>query len=231
MKKKVFLFLFLIIAFGAPLIAEPLALVVKVTGVSHVIRAGKNRTLMINDLIQKGDTIHTKKNGYANLQFSSGIICQIGSDKSDTEMTVESIERGSAKSSIRLRMKRGSILTSAEMVSKNDEYLIMTPTAIAGVRGTEFIVDASEQSTSVLVNEGAVAVQDPTGQIRESIATAGSKIIADHQAFRQSLIEQFEKARFEMVKALEDTKQKNFEMLIEQKRKDRERLEKAKNPF
>jgi hypothetical protein len=231
MKKKVFLFLFLIIAFGAPLIAEPLALVVKVTGVSHVIRAGKNRTLMINDLIQKGDTIHTKKNGYANLQFSSGIICQIGSDKSDTEMTVESIERGSAKSSIRLRMKRGSILTSAEMVSKNDEYLIMTPTAIAGVRGTEFIVDASEQSTSVLVNEGAVAVQDPTGQIRESIAPAGSKIIADHQAFRQSLIEQFEKARFEMVKALEDTKQKNFEMLIEQKRKDRERLEKAKNPF
>jgi len=232
--------LFLTLSFiSALLIAAPVAaksnvaLVVKVKGKSYVLN-GKKRRLYPNDLVREGEKIRSEKGAYAHIQFSGGIICMVGATDSVTEVSIDELKRTADSIKLELKLEKGSIATSADKLSRNDRLRVAGPTAIAGVRGTEFIVDVTDESndssTSVLVNDGSIEVVNPSGTKRVTVE-AGSKIVADMKEFHKSIVDQFEKQRFEIFKAFEESKQKNFDMLIEQKEKDRKLLEEQKKSF
>lgn len=70
-------------------------------------------------------------------------------------------------------------------------YEVVTPTAVAGVEGTNFSVDASTEATEVLVAEGLVLVQIRDFSGRELILEANEKaMVSSAGIFRLELQEQ-----------------------------------------
>jgi hypothetical protein len=222
-----------ILSLSFPISAESqktVALVVKTSGISYLLRDKKRSPIKVNDFVLADDIIQTKKNGTVHIQFSSGIIFLIGTTVSDSEVKIKKFEKTEKSQNIGLELLKGSLAASSEKLAKGENITVSTPTAIAGVRGTEFIVDYNQTNTEVMVNEGSVAVSDKDEK-EEIIVEPGKKVIATTKGLQMKIMEQFEKQRFEIFKALEESKQKNMEALIQQIERDRQNLESVKNPF
>lgn len=69
--------------------------------------------------------------------------------------------RGSEVSGVDLQSK--AVLVDAPSQKGKSRFQVITPQAIAAVRGTKWAVDAQESRTSVLVLSGQVAVRRPKG--------------------------------------------------------------------
>ena len=57
-----------------------------------------------------------------------------------------------------IRLNDGALLIEYHPVSPNEKFQILTPLAIAAVRGTKWAMDVTKAQTSTLVLNGAVAV-------------------------------------------------------------------------
>jgi FecR protein len=57
-----------------------------------------------------------------------------------------------------IRLNEGALLIEYHPVSPNEKFQILTPLAIAAVRGTKWAMDVTRAQTSTLVLNGAVAV-------------------------------------------------------------------------
>ena len=69
--------------------------------------------------------------------------------------------KGSAVNGVDLQSK--AVLVDAPPQKGKNRFQVITPQAIAAVRGTKWAVDAQEARTSVLVLSGQVAVRRPKG--------------------------------------------------------------------
>ncbi|MFC1504248.1 FecR domain-containing protein, partial [Spirochaetota bacterium] len=56
------------------------------------------------------------------------------------------------------KVEKGQILTSLKKLKKNEQFNVTTPTAIAGVRGTSFMVNATSKTSKISVLTGSVQV-------------------------------------------------------------------------
>ncbi len=203
------------------------ALVVNKTGMGFIIRAGQKKPALINDLLQEADEVETSAGATVTIQLSSGVVCQIGPA---TKLRINQLSRNGQAVNANMNLTRGSVTSQANMPA-GSRIQVVTPTAIAGVRGTEFIVEANAQSTNVLVNTGEVNVQDPSGTNSVSVP-AGNKATADAQGLHSAILEKFEKQKFEILKKFEEMRQRNFDAVVEQKRRDQELIEQRRNnPF
>lgn len=97
------------------------------------------------DVLDSGDSLRTKENSYAELRFSDGSIVKVSEN---TEVSIYKDYLSLAIGYIRLYITK---------LFPNFE--VRTPSAVAGVRGTEFSVEVLEdQTTIVTVYEGEVDV-------------------------------------------------------------------------
>lgn len=62
-----------------------------------------------------------------------------------------------------VRLRRKALFVDAPESTAGPGFQIITPQAIAAVRGTQWAVDAASGKTSVFVVEGSVSVQRPSG--------------------------------------------------------------------
>lgn len=224
MQKFVVSFLFIFLA--AQLHAEEpkaLALVVQATGKSEIVRAGKSTGVKVNDLVKKGDVIRTLADGTMSVQLSTGAIFRMAPG---TEVVLQDLVRDSSGFRVRLDVKRGSLASKLDKLGKSDAYVVSTPTAVAGVRGTEFLVEIAQAATtaSVMVNDGSVAVAGSEGQ-QEQVCPSGSKIVADGKAMIQSLLDIHEQEKMRIFAELKNFQRANFETLVEQQRKNQEMMQ------
>ncbi len=85
-----------------------------------------------------------------------------------TELTVQKcqVHRGAEQSAFRLDI--GKIwIRVLRVLSQQDKFLINTPTATAGVRGTMFAVEVTaDGSTEISVYEGQVTVASDSGEVK-----------------------------------------------------------------
>ncbi|EHQ06917.1 FecR family protein [Leptonema illini] len=210
-----------------PLQADPvkLALVVFKKGDASLVRNGKVQPAKVKDLIQEKDEIRTGAGGELSLQLSSGVLVKVAANSS---LVIEGIARDEKGSTLALRLNNGTLLGKASKESGKDLNLtVHAPTAIAGVRGTEFIVDANAEQSSVLVDEGVVNVSDATGS-RSVDCEAGNKVVSDGKELVQGVLDAYEKQRFAIFERFEKEKQKSFETVVEQIRKNKELMEQQK---
>lgn len=210
-----------------PLQADPvkLALVVFKKGDASLVRNGKVQPAKVKDLIQEKDEIRTGAGGELSLQLSSGVLVKVAANSS---LVIEGIARDEKGSTLALRLNNGTLLGKASKESGKDLNLtVHAPTVIAGVRGTEFIVDANAEQSSVLVDEGVVNVSDATGS-RSVDCEAGNKVVSDGKELVQGVLDAYEKQRFAIFERFEKEKQKSFETVVEQIRKNKELMEQQK---
>lgn len=69
-----------------------------------------------------------------------------------------------------VRLRRKALFVDAPKSTAGPGFQIITPQAIAAVRGTKWAVDAASGKTSVFVVEGSVSVQRSSGSSRAVLA-------------------------------------------------------------
>ncbi|MDW7975805.1 MAG: FecR domain-containing protein [Leptospiraceae bacterium] len=131
------------------------------TGEVKVIRKDTkgNETVLpakVGMLVYENDIIRTE-NGKIDLQMKTGSVIRI---KEMTEISIASLAT-QAGGDNKLVVDHGSVIASVKRSSDKEGFKIATPTAIAGVRGTVFVVevDPFEKTSSVQVVEGKVALK------------------------------------------------------------------------
>lgn len=167
----------LAVAFGAVRGAHAqtsVATVMAMVGTVEVQRgpSGTSQAAAIGAQIFTGDVVRSGANGVAKLLFTDDSVLNVGPS---TEVTLKGHGSGKAARLASLRLAQGSI--EAVVSARGGEsarYEVDTPTAIARVQGTDFIVryDAAVEATEVAALEGSVAVQGTTGIIGPAVVVA-----------------------------------------------------------
>ncbi|MBW7857230.1 MAG: FecR domain-containing protein [Leptonema sp. (in: Bacteria)] len=220
-----FAILNVIVAFLAiPLQAQSskLGLVVFKKGNVTLIRSGKPEALKVKDLIQEKDEIRTGADGEMSLQLSSGVMVKVTANSS---IIIDGILRDERGTTVALKLNNGTLLGKADRSKdKNIAMTVTSPTAIAGVRGTEFIVDANNDESTVLVNEGVVNVANDQNSVGVDVEP-GNKIVSNGNDLIEGIMDQFEKQRFAIIDQFEKERSKTFEVIVEQIRKNQELMQ------
>ena len=198
-----------------------MGLALDVRGPAHFTHNGERKQLVWDTLLYAGDRVETGAGGTVVLQLSPHLVCSVGER---SQVTMEELQRATAGNGqiTRLNVSQGSVAAQVDPGTGQD-VTVHTPTAVAAVRGTEFIVEADEDSAAVLVNEGSVAVENEAGDTAE--VEAGNKIVSDAEGLHQSILEAFEQQKFEIIAQFRELRRANFEHYTEQLRRNQELMD------
>lgn len=130
---------------------------------SVFVRHGKNAervALKKNDTLGPGDIVETEKGGRVEIRLADGSAIRLGSRSRLEMQQVLASSKGSKQVSAKLC--RGKAYAAvAKLVGKSSSFELKTDTAVAGVRGTAFRINAkTDASTVVRVYSGSVAVSN-----------------------------------------------------------------------
>ncbi|HPG52602.1 MAG TPA: FecR family protein [Spirochaetota bacterium] len=163
-------------AFGCKKQEEKSGIVTLAVGSVSIQRPGSGPAgLQVKDLVARNDTVITGAMSLAVIQFSDNCVVQVQENSRFQVLSSGASDRD-------LYVKDGQVLAKLMRTGDNNAT-VRTPTAIAGVRGTQFSVNFREGTTRVAVSEGKVAVKasrsDESGKAiseskEETITAAGS---------------------------------------------------------
>ena len=120
---------------------------------------GESIPALSGDILQAGDTIETQAASSADIHFSDGSYSHLSESGSLEILDSSSADRNKEDgiiTRIRLRLFQGKIWNKVARLARESEFNIETTSAIAGVRGTEFGVDAD--TDELIVFSGEVGV-------------------------------------------------------------------------
>ena len=132
------------------------AQIVSVSGDAKLITANGGVSLTVGQNLGPGSRLITHENSKAVIKFADGTLVSMSSN-SELVLDVLSLYSGGAMVDTKLRLQKGRVETLAnpEHVPGN-QMQIITPSAIAAVRGTEFRVAADAQSVKQETLDGQV---------------------------------------------------------------------------
>lgn len=126
--------------------------------VSWQVSANQYDPLAVGQLLGPGAKVISKENSKAVIKFADETTTQLDSN-SVLVLDALSLYSGGAMVDTKLRLQRGSAETHANpKKTKGSRMQIITPSAVAAVRGTRFRVEAGEQDMTQGTLEGKVAV-------------------------------------------------------------------------
>ncbi len=116
----------------------------------------KSMSPNIGYTLKKGDTIITAKDSECVIKINDKGLMKI---EEQTTVTFDEIEKITTKYKLDKISAKGNIAFSGRKVySPKNKVTIKTETAFATVRGTEFVLEAEEQNTTIYTIEGSVSV-------------------------------------------------------------------------
>ncbi|NMB66359.1 MAG: FecR domain-containing protein [Spirochaetes bacterium] len=119
-----------------------------------------------NVLVQRGHEYINLTNGMEVLQ-SDTIVCDKGSMAvieigsatlridENSKVSIDSLQKTQALS-LAASMDKGILYATVQKLQKGDSILVKTKTAVAGIRGTSFLVKSDSKSTRLFVIDGKV---------------------------------------------------------------------------
>jgi len=110
--------------------------------------------------VQWGDLVTTDNNGRARIALDDGSILNVGSDSQ-----IRIVQHDAANQRTQIQMAYGRLRASAIRLARpGSSFEVRTPTAVAGVVGTDFSMEFENEITSVHVYEGSVNFCNLAGQ-------------------------------------------------------------------
>jgi ferric-dicitrate binding protein FerR (iron transport regulator) len=107
-----------------------------------------------------GDVVTTDRGGLARIALDDGSILNVGAD---SQLRV--IQHDAANQRTQVQLLYGKLRASAVHLARaGSNFEVRTPTAVAGVVGTEFALEAANNTTSLEVYEGSVTFCNLSGQ-------------------------------------------------------------------
>ena len=125
----------------------------------NVQRASKQMGAAAQTPVLWGDTLVSQQGGRARITLEDNSILNLGSDSS---LTILSHDASTQKTQIQLAY--GRVRSNVVKIARaGGSFEVHTPSAVAGVVGTEFYISYDNGVTTVIVFEGAVRVCDLAG--------------------------------------------------------------------
>ena len=125
-----------------------------------------NAEVQIGDIIKENDAITTGDNSSCDIRIGESII----RIKSKSDVKIASLLKNDKVENTAINLDSGKIICKAKKLSKEESFLVKTPTAVAAIRGTQFIVEADKAlTTRVKVFEGEVKVAKRVKQLESSL--------------------------------------------------------------
>jgi hypothetical protein len=115
----------------------------------------------VGSYLAKNQILITGEKGTADLQFSNGSSLKV---KGNSEITMKTLLEKDGKITEEVTMKKGLIVANINKQKQSDNFHVITPTVIAGVRGTRFLISVNpnekntEDRTRVSVLDGSVGI-------------------------------------------------------------------------
>jgi len=153
---------------------EAVGKVTRVQGNVNVIRGGKPLKAGIGTRIMAGDIIQTEENGRVKILMNDSTILGLGSKSQFRIKNYRHDTRArQTTADYSLVYGRGRAVVPRGAGTRNINF--STPSAVAGVRGTELIMeyDPVTGQTKFVVGDGTVTVADPNDPTRTITLTAG----------------------------------------------------------
>jgi len=127
----------------------------EVSGISD----GKTISINVGDVITQGMTVKTGVKSMVEISFQGSNI-RI-KEKSSVVMKELVKNYTEDKELTELNVENGQVLLKVtRKLTSGEKFVVNTPTSVAGVRGTEFHVNAEENKSTISCVEGKVAVKE-----------------------------------------------------------------------
>jgi len=136
--------------------SKPFGIINGISGVVKIYRKLKEIELKKGDVVQEKDLIKTLKNSTINIQLSRDNNIFIA------ENSKVKLNTDSANKNIELNLSIGSLRCKLDNLSAKQSFKVKSPSAVAGVRGTDFITqykpELGAKAFNVCVISGTVEV-------------------------------------------------------------------------
>lgn len=114
-------------------------------------RGGESEPVAVGTLVQTGDRLVTSTSPM-DLQTSTGSVVRL---RAYSHVEVANLVAGTS-----LNLSQGSLIARVERSAADEDFRVVTPTAIAGVRGTTFTIEeVPESGAHLVVQDGQVALR------------------------------------------------------------------------
>ncbi|BCS55468.1 FecR domain-containing protein [Geobacter sp. SVR] len=150
-----------------------------VTGAVDIMRGGALPAVPAKegDQVSSGDLVRTKSNAFAEVVYHDGTVLKVAPR---TRIDIGEHFSGSNQSGSEVKLARGKVqaivdLSKAPGAAGAKKFEIRTPNAIAGVRGTDFIVSHQQGVTGILVRAGSVYSFNP--RLPNQVVTLASGMV------------------------------------------------------
>ena len=122
--------------------------------------------VQIGDIIKEKDIIETGTDSFCDIKIGDSLI----RIKQKTKVILSTLMRQTGLENTTMELDSGKMLCKPKKLLKSETFLVKTPTAVAGVRGTQFIVEADTNGTSrIKVFDGKVKVAQRIKELDTSI--------------------------------------------------------------
>lgn len=130
------------------------AIITFTSGEVFISDSGVEREAEINDFVEAGNNVRVDYDSYCEIQFGNRAVIRI---EENTELTIPELDTTAGQSDIAIKLITGSILSKVDKLAGKESFTVQTQSAACGVRGTEFLVRADDNSSTLLaVREGSV---------------------------------------------------------------------------
>jgi hypothetical protein len=140
----------------------------------YILRGGQQADGKVGDDVCWNDQVRTEPRGRVRMVLTDGSILNLGSDSQ-----LRIVQHNAQSQQTQLEMRYGRLRAQVVKLSRPDSrFEIRTNTAICGVLGTDFYIEATEKSTRVVVFQGVVRVTPLIAGAVAGIAAGGQAAAA-----------------------------------------------------
>lgn len=143
------------------------------TGSVTQVRNGAQVAVEVKGLGKEGDIFTVGEKSTLILQSSDGLVIRF---ESNTEAVISSINDVTKRE---ISLNKGKVLSSVEKLQKGHGYAVKTPTAVASVRGTQFLTEFTGTKSIVAVGKGVVNVKRTAGAPDEKLVEKGNSAVVE----------------------------------------------------
>ncbi|MFC1747448.1 FecR domain-containing protein [Pseudomonadota bacterium] len=122
------------------------------------LSVGSEEVRLVNrgDAVYQGDTIRSKRRAMAQIKFNNGSVMTIAAQ---SKVEIDSIAKEASRDKSSIRAVRGLIRTLVPK-GQTSSYEVITPTAVAAVRGTEWVTKVGVKVSDFFVLDGIVSAKN-----------------------------------------------------------------------
>ena len=138
-------------------------------GKAYVEAPGQSReALSVGSSVRAGDRITTGSNGHVHIQFEDNAFVSVRPNSRLEIIKYHFNREHPEQSSVKFDLQEGvtRAISGTAAKSAREQFRLNTPIAAIGVRGTDFVVSATDSTVRALVNEGVIVMAPFSAECR-----------------------------------------------------------------